>query len=779
MKDVLRSRNWTDYRRAVAITRDLTNNDRVTLGTGTVLLAFIATVVLSSVGINLVVLRQVLGFLLITVVPGVLLLPLVGMDLDDARAVVYAVVASVTMVMLLFTAINILYLEYSGLLLGVQPFTPLTATTITVAFVTTLVIAFRWSGVQPALPSRTTLSLLAEPFALALLLLPFLGSFGALLINYFGWNALNVVAIVLVALVLPYVILKQPSERYYPLAAWSVSATMLLQNSIRLIYLNRGDAKYEYYLANLVMHHEIWSPTFLRNKNAMIRITVLHPVYSFVMDLDLLWEFKLVHPILFSTIAVALYVLFSRQFSARIALWSLFLYVFLHPFYIRLSRDTRSGAALLFIVVCVLVWTETEMKRIATVALSGLSLFGLVTSHYGFAYLFLFMLAGTAVATYVEASVSGDTFRSGVSLTYPPLFLGLLYVWYNYTSGARTFATLTTISVTTLLQISQFFSLQSRSTEVIATNYSSFTMEFIKYEFMLVTLLAGFGYCAAALDRPLIDPDNYSGTLASVVRVVFHNRLLTGYRGVWGDSIPDIDSIYFYLIVGGLSLLFLSFAPVDTFGLERIYMIGSVFVIPFVVVTAIGVPTTVSRGRIGQRPILASLAVVFGAFLLVNAGVVSAVGLHEKNPQPNLDRTGIIEHGDREALFTLYARYTTESDFAGTAWLEQYRTSENVFTSGGLVRHYPSYFFVTEYDAGSVPGINYYSIAATPDAMDNREGYIFIAEYGTRTNTVGVMTRPGKTINTISLSETNADLVRRQKVYDNGWVAVYLAGGHE
>lgn len=75
----------------------------------------------------------------------------------------------------------------------------------------------------------------------------------------------------------------------------------------------------------------------------MLQIVVLHPVYALVTGLDLVWVFKLVHPLVFSLTPVVLYWT-SRKFTDdRVAFLSAFLWMALFSFFIVLSRNTRTS----------------------------------------------------------------------------------------------------------------------------------------------------------------------------------------------------------------------------------------------------------------------------------------------------------------------------------------------------------------------------------------------------------------------------------------------------
>jgi len=111
-----------------------------------------------------------------------------------------------------------------------------------------------------------------------------------------------------------------------------------------------------------------------------------------LMDTSLLWIFKLVHPILFVTVPVITYVIASRYFSKKIAFLSGILYIFLPRTYQIISRNTRTGAAIFFTAMLLLILLDDERTGMFRRFLVITFYFGVISSHYGIGPLVLFAL---------------------------------------------------------------------------------------------------------------------------------------------------------------------------------------------------------------------------------------------------------------------------------------------------------------------------------------------------------------------------------------------------
>lgn len=109
----------------------------------------------------------------------------------------------------------------------------------------------------------------------------------------------------------------------------------------------------------------------------MLRIVILHPVYALFTDLQLIWVFKLVHPLLFSVTPVALYEAYRRNTI------SVLLFVSLFSFFIVLSRNTRTATALLFLSLLALLIADDYLDDVHRKLLAIVFVAGIVVSHYG------------------------------------------------------------------------------------------------------------------------------------------------------------------------------------------------------------------------------------------------------------------------------------------------------------------------------------------------------------------------------------------------------------
>lgn len=259
--------------------------------------------VLPRLGYHVPLFRETVAILYLSLVPGYLVLKILDVNPDShVEFALYAVGLSLTVLIALGTAATL------GLLaVGVaRPFTELPLVLTLSGAIGVLTGVYYWRATES---TTVTLSIdaVTSPWTLCLSLLPFLGIYGALALS--TDNRLLLVLYGLIALVLVAVAAGTLSTRRYPYALWTISLALLFQNTLANPYLAWGDQPKEAGLVASVLNSGAWTPATapaFGNKYAMLRIVVLHPVYELFSGLDVVWLFKVVHPLLFSITPVVL-----------------------------------------------------------------------------------------------------------------------------------------------------------------------------------------------------------------------------------------------------------------------------------------------------------------------------------------------------------------------------------------------------------------------------------------------------------------------------------------
>ncbi len=240
-------------------------------------LAMLGLIGLAFIGYDIPFLRQVVGFVFLTFIPGLLILRILKLHrLGTIETLLYSVGLSIAFVMFLGFFINMLYP-----LIGIsEPISILPLMiTLTIAVAILCVVAYIRERREIMSHSGHQCVPWSEIFsrpALFLYLLPILSVLGTYLANFHQNNILLLVLIGLIAMVAALVAFNRfIPQRLYPLAVAMIALALLWHWSLISQYLTGWDIHVEYYFQNLTLANSLWDQSIPSNANAVLSITML------------------------------------------------------------------------------------------------------------------------------------------------------------------------------------------------------------------------------------------------------------------------------------------------------------------------------------------------------------------------------------------------------------------------------------------------------------------------------------------------------------------------
>jgi uncharacterized membrane protein len=396
--------------------------------------AMLGLVILSTLGVDIPILRYFIGFIYLTFIPGIIILRILRMhQLGASRSLLYAVGLSLAFNMFLGCIINFLY-PYLGI---TRPFStlPLLITWI-VALGILCLVAFERDRDFSILP-RFNAHLLLTPPVLLLCLLPLLSVLATILLNLYVSTIPQLVVLAMIALVVILAVFsKFIKPDLYPIAVLSISLSLLLHQSLVGFYLNLYDTRIEYYINNLVVMQGFWDPINpINNYNAMLSITVLPTIYSYFLNIDCTWVFKVIWPILFSLTPLCLYQAYRIQTTDKNAFMAAFYFLIVVVCIVDMTFIPRQEIALFFLALLVLLFSEQEVSKLHRVILLLIYSIAIVVSHYSTAYLLAFYTIG-ALIIFLLFKRKGNLFSYG----FATLLIVAIFAWYMFTTNSSILA---------------------------------------------------------------------------------------------------------------------------------------------------------------------------------------------------------------------------------------------------------------------------------------------------------------------------------------------------
>ena len=439
------------------------NDWKISKFIGTVLLiqfAFIGSVLLGYIGIQIPFLREFLGFIYLTFIPGILLLRILKIhELDGIETILYSLGLSIASLMFLGFFINNIFP-----LLGINNPISLFPLIITINIFTMFlsILSYILDKDFKNTPSLFDTKILLSNSTFFICLLPFLAILGTYLMNLNGNSIILKILIVLIGLIFLLSVFDMISKKLYPLMVFVVSLSLLFSITLISNQLYGWDIQLEYNIAHNVILNSIWNTNLYGNVNAMLSISILAPIYSILLNLDLTWIFKIIYPLIFALMPLGLYEIFKSQTNDKIALLSCFFFVSFYVFFTEMVQLARQEIAELFLVLLILLlvtWgNNNKSKSILFIVFS----FSLVVSHYGLSYIYLLLLITVFFILILldnarikkimiskfklnginEISRSFLSEYKNITLNFVLLFFVFTIGWYLYVSGSSPFVTI-------------------------------------------------------------------------------------------------------------------------------------------------------------------------------------------------------------------------------------------------------------------------------------------------------------------------------------------------
>jgi uncharacterized membrane protein len=421
-----------------------------------------------SLFLNFPFVRLVVGIVYLTIVPGLIFIKLLKLDeLGTLETIVFAVGFSIAFLMLAGLVIN-----QFGYAAGLS--FPLSTLPLSL-FINTLIIvgaAAVYLRQGKSKKNFTLQGLRISPYMLILTLIPVLSLVGVYIVNTTGNSLILVIMILSIAALLAFTAFRERSSKFYSFAIFMIAIALLMHVSLITNYIvpYGSDSPAEYYVFQTVQQNGHWSPVFAfagdqngGRFNAMLSITVLPTVFSNMLGMDPSLVFKLLYPLIFALVPVALYLLWTPYIGKKLGFIAAFVFVAQSTFFTEMIALNRQMIAELFFVLLLLVLLNKKVKKEGKFLSFAILSFGLIFSHYALAEIFLGLIfAAWAVSAFY---LKKPNFNLQLSMII--FFFVAMFAWYIYTSGAVVFDSFITFTRSVTSQFGDFLNPASRGGTVL------------------------------------------------------------------------------------------------------------------------------------------------------------------------------------------------------------------------------------------------------------------------------------------------------------------------
>lgn len=555
------------------------------------LVGFWVSLGLDSIGLSLPFVQEVLGFVLLTFVPGIVLTRLLGLEINRlGELLVFSVGLSAA-------SLSILVVSTSVVLPSVGVTDPLALYPLAVVFSGFLSVLTIAVWVTDAEFDRRQVDVTANRAVAGLsALLLLLAVAGAAMRNLTG-DAYGIALFVAVAAASVIVVsTRLVRSSSYPMFLFALSLSALLHRNLVTSYIVGEDVQFEYFVSGFVTEAGVWSPDVGGSIAAIPVVTGVPTVYTVLAGIELVLVFKLINSFVFSLVPLGIYYLATELFDEEVALYGSLFFLFYHySFYFTPGKQLLSQ---LFLVLLLLLYVRHDTSRTGTSAIGVILAVGLVQSHYGTTYVFGLALLFGALTLFLSRRLVGG-FSHRLSLAYPLGFLTGATVWYGYASPSLTIR----LAELPFGLVEQILSLATGAPIGAGTTYVEQQTSLLQQLVLFIYALALFLVCVG----------------------VFWYTVENLRRLVRREDVRSVELTV--LAIPLLAFLALSYVVILDLYADRVYQMVLPVVVPFLGVGFSLVYVNRERLRGSLRPNWSVLAVVVAALFVLNSGLAfAAVG---------------------------------------------------------------------------------------------------------------------------------------------------------
>ncbi|MEM3378387.1 MAG: DUF2206 domain-containing protein [Candidatus Bathyarchaeia archaeon] len=421
-----------------------------------------------SIILDLPFVTQVIGFVYLFIIPGMLIVILLDLiEINKTEFILFSVGFSCIFLMFIGFLTN----EIGYLLCINNPLTKMNLIIVLNSFVVmfeALIFLFR-AKFSNIFSKKTMLQLRSLSFLLVIGI-PILSIAGGMTTYISASNFLVLLLTIAISLIFIVGInYTKITPKVYVVFVFAIAISLLLCPSLISKYLTSfaSDNPIEHYLFKVTKTNEYWNSslygydTSYGRVNAMLSVTILPTIYSSLLNLDDTWVMKIFYPILFSFVPVALYNFWQMRIGHKKAFIAAFLLMADFTFYSEMLGLCRQIVAELFFALLLITIFHPRMRQterfICFMAFSG----GLIFSHYALAEIFSFFISLALILFFIKSKPIKITVATVV------FFNVLLFLWYIYISNAATFNSFIFFGQHVYVQLTDFFNLESRGSMVL------------------------------------------------------------------------------------------------------------------------------------------------------------------------------------------------------------------------------------------------------------------------------------------------------------------------
>ncbi|MCX9083515.1 MAG: DUF2206 domain-containing protein [Candidatus Methanoperedens sp.] len=381
-----------------------------------------------TIYLDIPILRQILGFIFLMFLPGLLTLKILKLYLITVLEKFILVWGlSISLLLLIGLIINtmLLWLNFSKPLAII----PLLLS-FNIVFIILLIVGYNNSQSQIFSVPNFNLSIPEKAFLSIPVLFPGLSVFGMNLMNK---TNNNIILMLLLFLIPFYVVIvcifnKKFPNRLYPFIIFLISISLLLLLALRSNHLIGIDTHSEYNIYQITLNNLHWKIISNSPYDATLSISLLPVIFRSILNIPDEFLFKILHSVLYSISPLLVYVISKKYIGDFYGFLASCFFMF-QSIFLFTAYNARTSLAVLFVCLMITVlFTDTILgwrKKFFTI----LFIVSTVISHYSTTYILFFILV--SILIFQNILLIHYNSKKVISSNIVILFGTFMLFWYS------------------------------------------------------------------------------------------------------------------------------------------------------------------------------------------------------------------------------------------------------------------------------------------------------------------------------------------------------------
>ncbi|BDZ69004.1 DUF2206 domain-containing protein [Methanobacterium ferruginis] len=547
----------------------------------TILTALISIQILDLFGINISYLSSILGFFVITFIPGFIILRILRLHyLGTIKTILFSVGLSLSFLMTLGVLFNLFYIYVK-----IKYFNPnYFLNVVIISLILLLLISFLRDRNFVNTDNHDFFKEYFNPYLLIGLFMPVLAILGTNLTNM-GDNSVLLFFLVMVSCIPLIVCFNKIPSKFNPLIIFGLSIALLYHVSLFSNYVVGTDIFSEVYYANSTIINGFWDTSQTHQLNSLLSLTILPAAYHAVCGVDAMHYFKIISPFFFSLVPVGLYSLYDsvkEEINEKEKFLAVFLIISSWYFYVMLVGVGRQQVAELFYVLILLVFVSLLDKK-HNFSYSVLFLIfsaSLIFSQYSLAFLFLIITSFFIIINkFVIKNRYG--YQNILGLNYVILFLTFSVAWNVYIANGVVFKAIVIMGDSIYNSLNDLFNPATNISMTIVST-TSINMLHIIYRYLSYFLVVSLAVGGISLLKKIISHAIYHEN--KLISLILNSFKLSKYIKVFKE--PKVSFYDLFATCNYLILALYLFIPLIGFqlGFDRVFHICLLVLAPYFVI---------------------------------------------------------------------------------------------------------------------------------------------------------------------------------------------------